>query len=96
MLKLIGLAYRAKKVAVGTELVLNKVRQKQVFLVMIATDTSQGTKKKVYDKCKTYQVEVMEMFASNEISEAIGKRDIKVLGITDQGFSKALITRGRK
>ncbi len=92
----IGLAYRARKVSVGTEVTLTKLRNGQVFLMILATDASDLTKKKVRDKAKTYQVEIIESLSSLEISQAIGKKDIKVIGITDRGFSQLLMNEKRK
>ncbi len=92
----IGLAYRARKVSVGTEVTLTKLRNGQVFLMILATDASDLTKKKVRDKAKTYQVEIIESLSSLEISQAIGKKDIKVIGITDRGFCQLLMNEKRK
>lgn len=92
----IGLAYRARKVTVGTEITLTKLRNGQVFLMILATDASDLTKKKVYDKGSFYKIEVIESLSSLEISQAIGKKDIKVIGITDRGFSQLLMNGKRK
>lgn len=92
----LGLAYRARKVTVGTELTIQALRNGQVFLIYLATDASDLTKKKVYDKSKTYAVEVIEQLTSYEISESIGKKDIKVIGLTDRGFAQLLMHEKRK
>ncbi|MBU1141090.1 MAG: ribosomal L7Ae/L30e/S12e/Gadd45 family protein [Firmicutes bacterium] len=92
----LGLAFRARKVSVGTESSIAQLRSGHVFLLILATDASALTKKKVYDKAKTYQVEVLETLSSLEISQAIGKKDIKVIGITDRGFSQLLMNEKRK
>lgn len=92
----VGLAYRARKVTVGTDLTLTDLRKGKVFLVILAQDASDLTKKKVHDKGKFYHVEVIESLTSLEISQAIGKKDIKVIGITDRGFSQLLMNEKRK
>lgn len=86
----LGLALRAKKVVIGTDITIKNLRLKRLELIVLATDASNNTKKKIYDKAKTYQVEVLEKATSDEISNAIGKVGIKVLGITDKGFKKLL------
>ncbi len=91
----LGLAFRARKITVGTDLSIQALRNGQLFLILLATDASDATKKKVYDKSKTYQVEVIESLSSIEISQAIGKKDIKVIGITDRGFSQLLMNEKR-
>ncbi|MBN2300139.1 MAG: ribosomal L7Ae/L30e/S12e/Gadd45 family protein [Acholeplasmataceae bacterium] len=92
----LGLAFRARKITVGTDLSIQALRNGQLYLILLATDASDLTKKKVYDKSKTYQVEVIENLSSIELSQAIGKQDIKVIGITDRGFSQLLMNEKRK
>ncbi|MDY0074566.1 MAG: ribosomal L7Ae/L30e/S12e/Gadd45 family protein [Acholeplasmataceae bacterium] len=92
----LGLAYRARKVVVGTDLTISSLRMGKVQLILLATDTSHTTKKKIYDKAKHYQVDVIEELSSDDLSHALGKDDIKVIGITDRGFSQLLMSLRRK
>lgn len=92
----IGLAFRARKVIVGTDSTIASLRMGKLQLIVLATDASHTTKKKVYDKAKFYQVEVIEDLTSFDISMALGKDDIKVIGITDRGFSQLLMSQRRK
>lgn len=89
-LKSLGLAYRARKVVVGTELVVDHIKKKNLYLVFVAADASALTKKKMHDKAKTYQVDVIDIYDSEQLSLAIGKIGIKVIGITDKGFAQLL------
>lgn len=90
MLNLIGMALRARKITIGSEITIKKVRNGKVKLVFLANDASFNTTKLVLDKCMTYNVEVIKDFNTLQLSNAIGKTNIKVLGVTDQGFSEAL------
>lgn len=92
----LGLALCARKVTVGTDITITALRNGKLYLILLATDASHTTKKKVYDKAKTYQVEVIEELKSFEISNALGKEDIKVIGISDKGFSQLLMDQRRK
>lgn len=96
MIKTLGLVRRARKLIVGTELTVKGVRTNRVKLVLLAIDASNNTKKQIYDKCKTYNVDVIDIFSSEEISNSIGKKNIKVIGIIDQGFSKALLNQAKE
>lgn len=95
MLNLIGLALRAKKITIGSELTIKGVRNGKVRLVFLANDAAVNTTKLVTDKCHTFNVEVISDFNGIELSNSVGKNNIKVIGITDQGFSEAL-SRKRK
>ncbi len=86
----LGLAYKAKKVIIGTDYVIDAMRQGEVFLILLANDASDNTKKKISDKAKTYQVVVNHEYTSHDLASALGKHDIKVLGIKDRGFASLL------
>lgn len=96
MNKIIGLAYRARKITIGTEMTLDSLRKKKLYAIILANDASQLTQKKVRDKAKTYETPVLDDLDSLTLSNAIGKTDIKVIGITDKGFSQLLIDQKRK
>ncbi|MFP4177697.1 MAG: L7Ae/L30e/S12e/Gadd45 family ribosomal protein [Acholeplasmataceae bacterium] len=87
----LGLAYRAARVVVGTEKALLSLRKGHVKLVILATDASDNTKKRIHDKARTYGASVVEAISTERMSRAIGKRGIKVIGITDHGFSRLLM-----
>lgn len=91
MLKTIGLAYRAGKVVYGAEMVLTNIRSKKVKLVVLASDASENTIKMFQDKCQFYQVTLIFMDDSKQLSQAIGKSKIKVVGILDEGFKKLML-----
>lgn len=96
MNNLIGLATRARKTILGTDMTINGVRKQTVKLVILATDASDNTKKLVFDKCKTYHVEVVSQLPSAQLSQAVGKSNIMVVGIADEGFSKLILNQKRK
>ncbi len=94
--KTIGLAYRARKITLGTEMTIESLRKRNLYVIVLANDASELTKKKVRDKAKTYETPVIEDLNSLDLSRAVGKTDIKVIGITDKGFSQLLIDQKRK
>lgn len=96
MIKNLGLAFRAGKVVSGTDTVIEKLRKKQLHLILLASDASDNTKKKINDKAKTYETKVIETYDSQTISISIGKSNIKVIGITDEGFSKIIDWFGKE
>lgn len=87
---------RARQLTTGTAITIEAVRKGKAKLVFLATDASLNTKKLVNDKCFTYNVKVIEKMPSNELSLAIGKNNIKVIGVIDEGFSKLLLNQKRK
>lgn len=86
----LGLAYLAKKVVLGTDYVIAGIRNSKIHLVLLANDSSDNTIKKILDKSKYYKVEVITKYNTAEINKALGKKNIKVVGITDKGFTSLL------
>ncbi len=87
---MLGLARRAGKLTTGEEGVLKRVRSRKAQLVFVASDSSERTKKKFIDKCKSYQVNINCDFTQQELSLAIGAKR-NMLAIDDLGFSKKII-----
>ena len=90
MLNTLGLAYRAKKVVLGEE-VLNRIDK--VKLMFIASDISEKSRERYEKKCHYYRIDHIDDYSSNELSEALGKNNVKVIGILDEGFKDALLKK---
>ncbi len=83
---------RANRLISGEEMSLEKIKSSQAKLVFLASDAGPNTSKRVRDKSKTYQVQVIDAFSTDELSKAIGKTNRKVIAIKDQGFAKKIIS----
>jgi ribosomal protein L7Ae-like RNA K-turn-binding protein len=88
--QMLGLAQRARKIITGEELVIKGVRQGQVRLVILADDASPNTRKKVTDKCRSYEVSCEVYGDRNLLGAALGKEQRVVIGVTDAGFAAKL------
>lgn len=91
-LSIIGLAYRARKCATGTETIIEQIRMKKAKLILIAKDASDRTKKQLYDKCNTYHIPYIEVGDRKTLGSAIGKSDRVAIAILDKGFANKLQT----
>ena len=93
LLGMMGLAARAGKIAAGTEIVTDKIKAgKSVELVLIASDVSQNTLKKIVNCCEYYKKEYVQLqFTRDEISHAVGKSCLtSSVAILDRNFSEAV------
>lgn len=91
----LGLAMRARKVIAGEELVIRAIQSKQARLVLLSTDASVNTQKKIRDKCQSYAVPCYSPLDRFEMGQAIGKEARVTLAITDVHFAdniKRLLT----
>lgn len=84
----LGLAYRAGKLVFGVEMCVKAIQNNTAKIVLIASDSSENTIKKITDKANYYQVEYQILFDSKTLSTSIGKNNIKVVCLTDEGFKK--------
>lgn len=91
-LKNLGLAYRANKIVLGTDLVINQMSK--LTLILIASNANSNTVRKVLNKAKIYNILVNDLYTINELSDAIGKHNVQVIGITDSGFKNLLKKKG--
>ncbi len=89
----IGLAYRAKKVVLGTDNIIEAMKRNQVSLIILGTSASIGTQKLIQDKANTNNVDVLMILETEEknLSKSLGKKNVKVLAIKDKGFKKMMI-----
>ncbi len=73
LLSLLGLCQRAGQLITGEELVLGEVRKQTVKLVLLASDASSNTEKKIKDKCGYYKIPVCVTSDRYALGQAIGK-----------------------
>ena len=84
-----GLAAASRNVSIGETLV-KEIRSRRCKYVVIADNASDNTKKRLIDKCTYYHVKYGFIESSEILSNAIGKSNIKAVGILDYGFAKKI------
>ncbi len=89
-LNIVGLAYRARKCSTGEDTIIYDIRTNKAKLVLIANDISESTKKKLTDKCNTFQIPYIEVDNRTILGSAIGKSDRVAVAILDEGFATKL------
>lgn len=89
-LSLIGLAMKAGKCASGEAMTESEVKSGGAFLVIVAGDASENTKKKFRDMCKFYEVPICFYGDKDTLGHAIGKEFRASLAILDEGFANGI------
>lgn len=87
---LLGLCFRAGKLAGGEVACQMAVKSKGAVLLIVAGDASANTKKKIKNTGAYYEVPVYEAGTILELGKAIGKEARAVLAVTDSGFGRKL------
>ena len=93
---MIGIAKKAGRVTLGTDMICEALRAnakgRKIFSVFAASDVSDGTRKKLSDKCAFYETElVVTSLTAAELGASVGKSGaIAAIGITDEGLAAAV------
>ena len=83
-----GLAKRAGKCVLGTEMCVENIRSKKAKLVIAASDLSANTVKRLSDSCSYHNVDLLFVRADkSELGRKLGKKNgTSSAAILDDGF----------
>lgn len=87
---MIGLSAKAGKVSSGEFAVEKAVKSKAAFLVIVAKDASDNTRKKFSDMCKYYETPIIFFGTKEELGKVLGKEYRASLAISDENFAKGI------
>lgn len=90
VLSLISLAQKAGKIASGEFSTEKSVKECKSFLVIVADDASDNTKKKFSNMCEYYSVPVYFLADKETLGHYIGKEFRASLSVNDEGFAKSI------
>src|SRR5699024_5877482 len=91
-LNMLGLSERARSCILGVELVVKNIKRRRNKLVIIVKDCSKQTRKKITDKCHTYNILYVTSRGRHTISHAIGQSQRVAVAILDKGFATKIST----
>lgn len=90
IISMLGLAQKAGKVVSGEFSTEKAVKSKKAFMVIVAGDSSDNTKKMFLNMCEFYKVPIYFFSEKETIGHAIGKEFRASLAILDEGFKNKL------
>ena len=91
VLSLLGIAAKGRNLVSGEFAVEKAVKEGKAFLVIVAYEASNNTKKKFRNMCEFYEVPIAEYGTKDSLGHAIGKEERSSIGITDQGLSNGIM-----
>ena len=86
----LGLATKAGKTQSGEFSTEKSVKSFKAFLVIVAEDASDNTKKMFTNMCTYYEVPCVIYGTKEELGHAMGKEMRASVAITDEGFAKMI------
>ena len=90
---LLGLCAKSRNLVSGEFAAENAVKDGSAWLVIVATDASQNTKKLFHDKCSFYEVPYFEYGTKESLGHTIGKEMRASIAVLDENFAKAIIQK---
>lgn len=91
ILSLLGLATKAGKTASGEFSTEKSVKAGKSFLVLVAEDASQNTKKKFTNMCTFYEIPFYFFSDKETLGKMMGKECRSSLAVLDENFAKAMV-----
>lgn len=87
---MLSIAAKARKVVSGEFQTEQAVKAKKAYLVVVAEDASENTKKLFRDKCKFYETAIVFYGNRESLGQCIGKTFRASLAIVDEGLAQAV------
>lgn len=92
-LQMLSLAMRAGKITSGEFMTETSVKEGCSYLVIVAQDASDNTKKKFTDMCSFYDVPIRIYSDKDSLGHMIGKEFRASLSVNDKGLATEIMKR---
>ena len=87
----LGIARKGGNVSIGFDSTKISIEKNKSFLVIIALDASDKTKKNIKFICDKYNCKYIEFGEKELLGKSLGRKVVSVLSITDKNISSYLI-----
>ncbi|QHX35956.1 hypothetical protein STIUS_v1c04020 [Spiroplasma sp. TIUS-1] len=85
-----GLAYSSGKYAIGDKL-LEQIKSKKIYLVIVFTGIGSSTLKRLEDKCKFYEIKLIQsMLTIEQIQSQFAGKKVAAIGFNDLNITKLI------
>ncbi|MBN1623677.1 MAG: ribosomal L7Ae/L30e/S12e/Gadd45 family protein [Clostridia bacterium] len=91
----VGLARKAGKLVTGTMACTQAIKKGRVELVIATEDTAGNTLDKLKIICENSKTELIEYGQSPMLGIALGRENVKIIGIVDKDFKKLILSKMR-
>ncbi len=90
---LLGLANRARKLAIGATAVDAGLRKKKVRLILLAGNAGAASERKIRNACEISQQHcpIVTFLSKEAMGEICNRAEVAVLGVLDENFAAGII-----
>ena len=92
ILSLLGIAAKAGRLKSGEFASEKAIKSGNAFLVVVAADASENTKKHFTDMCSYRNIPLYKYGTKEELGRCTGKESRAVIAVTDEGLGNSLIS----
>ena len=92
ILSLLGIAAKAGRLKSGEFASEKAIKGGNAFLVVLAADASENTKKHFTDMCSYRNIPLYKYGTKEELGRCTGKESRAVIAVTDEGLGNSLIS----
>ena len=92
VLQMLGMAQKAGAVGSGGFMTETDVKAGKAFLVVVAADSSDNTRKEFRDMCDRYNVPIRFYGSKEELGHCIGKEFRASLAVTGEGLANKILS----
>lgn len=90
LLTMLGFAQKSGNLYSGENTVELYLPKRKISLIIITTDASENTKKKFVELADRYKIQYIIFSTAEELSQAIGKYNRVILGVSNKKFSREI------
>lgn len=87
---LLGLCSKSGKLTFGTEATEEAILKRNIYLIIVAEDSSEKTKNKFKAICEKRNINLIFYGTIDDNSKAVGKNNKAILGIKDKNMAIAI------
>ena len=91
LLSMLGFARKSGNLSFGFEQVMQMINKNKVKLVIISSDISENTSKKVIANCNNNNIPWIQWGSKKDLSHAIGQVNKTIFGVNNENFARQLM-----
>ena len=88
---MLGIARKGGNISIGFDAAETDIEKKKSFLIIIASDASDKTKKNIKFICDKYNCQYIEFGEKEMLGKSLGRKVVSVLSIVDKNIASYLL-----
>jgi len=88
---MLGIGRKGGNITIGFDAAVSDLEKNKSYLVIIASDASEKTKKNIRYYCERYNCEYIEYGEKEILGRSLGRKVVSVLSIRDKNIAKYIL-----